>query len=155
MLVVSNTSPLNYLILTGYERVLPELFDSIVVPSAVSDELRSNLAPPVVQRWIASPPTWLSVVAVLSVPAELESLDHGEAEAIALALATKADLVLLDERKGRRAAQERNLNVVGTIGVLDTAAARGLLSLSDALKALERTSFRISPRLLRQLRARS
>jgi predicted nucleic acid-binding protein len=47
------------------------------------------------------------------------------------------------------------LNVVGTIGLLDAAAARGLLSLSDALNALERTSFRISPRLLRQLRARS
>lgn len=155
MLVVSNTSPLNYLILIGYERILPELFDSVVVPSAVSDELRSNLAPPVVQRWMASPPTWLAVVAVLSVPAELESLDHGEAEAIALALATKADLVLLDERKGRRAAQERNLNVVGTIGVLDAAATRGLLSLSDALNSLELTSFRISPRLLRQLRARS
>lgn len=88
-------------------------------------------------------------------PAELESLDRGEAEAVALALATKAELVLLDERKGRRAARELDLNIAGTIGVLDAAAACGLLSLSDALNALERTSFRISPRLLRQLRTRS
>jgi predicted nucleic acid-binding protein len=81
-------------------------------------------------------------------------LDQGEAEAIALAVALGAELVLLDERRGRRAARERQPNVTGTIGVLDAAATRGLIRLSEALDALVRTPFRISPRYLRELRSR-
>lgn len=82
------------------------------------------------------------------------SLDGGEAAAIGLALATKADLVLLDERKGRRVARERNLRIAGTLGVLESAAAQGLIRLPDALDDLAKTSFRISPKLLQQVRTR-
>ncbi len=155
MAVVSNTSPLNYLILTGYDHLLPELFGSVVLPEAVANELRSDLAPPVVRQWMSSLPAWISVSSVPTLPADLRSLDQGEAEAIALALATGAELVLLDERKGRRAARERHLNVAGTIGVLDAAATRGLIRLSEALDALAGTSFRISPKYLRELRSRA
>jgi predicted nucleic acid-binding protein len=153
--VVSNTSPLNYLILIGCDRVLAELFDSVVIPGAVSQELSSEHAPSPVREWMAARPSWIAVRQVAAVPADLRSLDVGEAEAIALALETSAELVLLDERRGRRAARERRVNVAGTLGVLDAAAARGLIELSETLDALARTSFRMSPRLLRQLRART
>jgi predicted nucleic acid-binding protein len=155
MAVISNTSPLNYLILTGYDHVLPALFASVVIPEAVARELSSDRAPPVVLQWMSSLPAWISVRSIPTLPADLHSLDQGEAEAIALAVATGAELVLLDERRGRRAARERQLNVAGTIGVLDAAATRGLIRFSDALDALVRTSFRISPRYLRELRSRA
>ncbi len=55
-------------------------------------------------------------------------LDAGEAEAIALAVERNADLIVLDERIGRRAAQRLGLTVVGTLGVLIAAKDRGLLA---------------------------
>jgi hypothetical protein len=45
-------------------------------------------------------------------------LDAGESESIALALELGADMVLMDEKEGRHAAQRLGLNVVGVIGVL-------------------------------------
>ncbi len=135
--------------------MLPELFGSIVIAEAVAHELISDLAPPVVLQWMSSLPAWISVESIPALPADLRSLDQGEAEAIALAVATGAELVLLDERRGRRAARERQLNGAGTIGVLDAAATRGLIRFAEALDALARTSFRISPRYLRELRSRA
>ena len=46
------------------------------------------------------------------------ALDPGEAEAIALALELSADLILLDERDGRSAAERAGLRVTGVLGVL-------------------------------------
>jgi predicted nucleic acid-binding protein len=45
-------------------------------------------------------------------------LDVGEAESIALALELKANLILLDEKEARHAAQRLGLKVMGVIGVL-------------------------------------
>ena len=45
-------------------------------------------------------------------------LDRGEAETIALALELGADLVLLDEKEGRHAAQRFGLRVIGVVGIL-------------------------------------
>ena len=57
---------------------------------------------------------------------------------IALAVECQADLILLDELAGRRAAQRMGLTVTGTLGVLIAAKDRGLLAsvrpLLDALR---------------------
>jgi len=100
---------------------------------------------------MASRPNWLEFREVTSTPAELRQLDDGEREAIALAQITGTPLILLDEKKGRQAARERGLTVAGTLGVIDLAARRGLVSLLDALKNLERTTFRASPQLIRAI----
>jgi predicted nucleic acid-binding protein len=154
MVVVSNTSPLNYLVLIGCDHVLPALFGGVLVPETVFNELDSEHAPPGVRRWVSRWPSWADVRPGTSLPAALQSLDGGEAAAIALALTTGAHLVLLDERKGRRVAREHSLRVAGTLGILDSAAAGGLIQLPAALDALAKTSFRISPKLLQQLRSR-
>ncbi len=41
MIVVSDTSPLNYLILIGEEELLPKLFGRVVIPNAVFGELQA------------------------------------------------------------------------------------------------------------------
>ncbi len=55
MIIVSNTSPLNYLILIGYINLLPELFQQIIIPQAVYRELSDASAPSPVQNKIGLP----------------------------------------------------------------------------------------------------
>ena len=148
MIVVSDTSPLNYLVLIELPYILPQLFERIVIPQAVRQELQSAAAPDAIKQFLGTDPDWLETRQASEIDPKLRRLDPGEREAIGIALASSADLVLLDERKGRKAARERGLAVSGTLRVLDLAAQRGLVSLSDALKRLQRTSFRASPRLI-------
>lgn len=151
MTIVSDTSPLNYLILIGLQDTLPALFDHVLIPEAVRHELRSPAAPQPVKDFFGTWPSWLDCRVVSRVPPALQQLDPGEQEAIALAQSEGASLVLLDEKKGRQAARDLGLTVSGTLGVLDRAARRGLVDLSDALKRLEQTTFRATPRLLRNI----
>jgi predicted nucleic acid-binding protein len=68
-------------------------------------------------------------------------LDEGERAAIALALAVKAELVLMDDREGVGIARGCGLAVTGTLGVLDLAARRGLIDLAAAFERLKTTTF--------------
>jgi predicted nucleic acid-binding protein len=155
MTVVSDTSPLNYLVITDLAHVLAALFGRIVVPDAVLGELQSPSAPELVRQWLLRIPPWVEVRTAPATRPELMGLDAGEREVISLGLEVKADLVLLDEARGRRAAVEQGLTVAGTLGVLQRAARRGLVDLPDAIDRLRRTTFRVSPRLLGSLNERA
>jgi len=61
VIVVSDTSPLNYLVLIEQVQVLPVLFGRVVVPPAVMAELQHAGTPAVVRAWAASPPPWLEI----------------------------------------------------------------------------------------------
>ena len=75
-------------------------------------------------------------------------LDAGEASSIALALETKNSLLIIDERKVRRIAQEFGVNIVGTLGIILRAKEKGLIdSVENLLLKLEKTDFRISDKL--------
>jgi predicted nucleic acid-binding protein len=153
--VVADAGPLNYLILIEAVEILPKLFGSVAIPSAVAAELGHPRAPLPVRQWIAEPPPWASVVP--PVPASFDAaarLDEGERAAIALALSSAADLLLIDDRDGVAAARALGLAAVGTIGVLDRAARRGWLDLQQAVARLRSTNFRASPSLLAALLAR-
>lgn len=99
MIVVSDTSPLNYLVLIDLQHILPELFERILIPSAVRDELQSAGAPEAIVQFMAAAPAWLETRQVSAVDPELQHLDRGEREAITLA-ALSVGTVLIDERKG-------------------------------------------------------
>jgi predicted nucleic acid-binding protein len=148
MIVVADTTPLNYLILTALTQILPELFGQIVVTQTVLRELQAPQAPEQVRDWIIHRPAWLIVKDVQREDVTLAYLDPGERETILLAQDLRADLILLDERSGRQEALRRGFHVVGTIGLLDRAAARGLIDLPTAIASLRQTNFRVSPRLL-------
>jgi predicted nucleic acid-binding protein len=152
MIVIADATPLNYLILIDQAELLPRLFDRILIPPAVFEELRHQETPDVVRRWIAGPPSWLQVQALRSVldPA-LAFLDPGEREAIALAEELHADQLLLDDADARREAARRSLPFIGTLGVLREAARRELLDLRVVLVQLQETSFFVDPALIESL----
>jgi predicted nucleic acid-binding protein len=152
MIIVSNTSPINYLILIGHINLVPELFDAIIIPQAVYSELSDASAPSPVQTWIATPPDWLKIQPV-SQPSDatLALLDPGEREAILLAQELNADLLLLDDMKARRTATERGLAITGILGILDQAATMKLIDLPAAVQNLQNTSFWASESLFQKL----
>ncbi len=117
MIVVSNTSPINYLLLIDQIDLLPYLFEKIIIPEVVRDEMLDPDAPPALQQWIANPPPWLMIQAVPVIDATLSSLDPGEQAAITLAQTLSADLLIIDERLGRQIARERGISIIGTLGI--------------------------------------
>jgi len=150
MIVVSDTSPLNYLILIGQEHVLPVLYDRVVTPPAVMRELLHPGTPERVKSWAASPPHWLEIVSPAKIDPTL-ALGAGEAEAIAVALQLQPDLMLIDERKASLVAIRLGLKVTGTVGVLDLAADKQLLDLPQAFASLRQTTFRGPEALMEEL----
>jgi predicted nucleic acid-binding protein len=152
-LVVADTGPINYLILIGHIELLPRVFERVVLPAAVQTEISNPVAPLVVQRWVASPPLWLELAETQDLD-PVAGLHKGEAAAIALAASLHADLLLMDERRGVRAAERQGLRVTGTLGVLDLAAECGLIDFAQAISALGRTTFRRPEGLLNALTAK-
>jgi predicted nucleic acid-binding protein len=146
MIVISDTSPINYLILTGEIDILEKLFRRIVVPQAVFSELQHTKTPQRVKDWIANAPSWLEVKqADASLFTPSKRIGNGEREAIALAIELKADAVLIDDRDGTQEARRQSLIAVGTVNLLERAAEKGLLDLPESLDRLGQTSFRMPP----------
>ncbi len=152
MIVVSDTSPLCYLLLIDLIEVLPQLFGRVIIPQRVRDELLAPGAPKVVQEWKSQPPDWLEVQTITAqIDAALNQLDLGEQEAITLALQLKADLILLDDLAARRIATQLQLEIVGLLGILGSAAKKGRVDFSAAIERLQQTTFRASPNLIQSL----
>lgn len=151
MIVVADTSPINYLLLIDQIDLLPRLFQAIIIPDVVRDEMVDPSAPSVLQQWINNPPPWLVVQAVSGIDETLNTPDPGEQAAITLAQTLPADLLIIDERLGRRVASDRGIPIIGTLGILDDAARQGLVELSDVIARLQQTNFRISRRIIQQL----
>ncbi|MCC7084918.1 MAG: DUF3368 domain-containing protein [Pirellulales bacterium] len=150
MIVVCDTSPLNYLVLIGQVEILPVLFGRIVAPPAVIAEMQHRGAPSEVREWALVPPQWLEIILPGTVAVTL-SLGAGEMEAISVAQELKAGLLLVDERKASAIAQRLGLQVVGTLNVLALAAERGLIDLQSAIGELRKTTFREPTKLVEEL----
>ncbi|MCL1465698.1 DUF3368 domain-containing protein [Argonema galeatum] len=119
MTVISNTTPLINFAAINRLDILQAMFGQIVIPQAVYDETTGSNFPDsqVVLQAIAS--GWLQVRQVSTIASEISpTLDQGEREAIALAIATSEQRILLDEREARQVAQSFGLQVIGSLGIL-------------------------------------
>lgn len=149
MTIIADTGPVNYLILIGEIEVLPALYHRILIPPSVSEELQRTRSPAQVRSWILYAPSWLEVRAPRRPPdAQLARLDAGERDAILLAEELSADQIIIDEMRGRREAERRQLPFTGTLGVIGAAAENGLLDLKSAIARLRQTSFHIAGNIL-------
>ncbi|MBN1489586.1 MAG: DUF3368 domain-containing protein [Phycisphaerae bacterium] len=147
MIVVSDASPLHYLVLIRLDDLLPRLFREVIVPPAVLAELAHARAPERVRAWVNQLPPWVQTCRPQQVEPNLR-LGPGETEAIALAQELRADLLLIDERRGAAIAKERGLAVIGVLGILELAAERRWIVLSNVLRDLQSTNCRISQQLI-------
>jgi hypothetical protein len=123
--------------------LLPQLFEKVVVPPAVALEVVSTVGVP---NWFVShaPPLPIDIRILEA------SLDAGETEAIAVALALGAEVVL-DDLQARRLALELGVPVVGVIGLISRAKRHGLVAtIRPDLEALRCFGFFLSDRLVTQ-----
>ena len=122
MIVVSDTTPLISLLKIGRLDLLEKLFGIVYVPQAVYRELTiderfSDEAEQIDKSTfvIVKEVTNMGAVNVLK---RATGLDQGESEAIVLSDEMNADILLMDEMKGRKVSEEMGIKVMGTIGVL-------------------------------------
>ncbi|MGH8553462.1 MAG: DUF3368 domain-containing protein [Methylococcales bacterium] len=138
MIIFSNTTPFIALASIGRLDLMPKLFGKIHVAAAVIEECAEGgriLVPNLCElEWIV--PVEDSQATRLPVQFEL---DRGEKQTIELALARKADKVIMDERLGRRYAEYSGLSVTGTLGVLMKAKSVGLIASFRAAAQAMRT----------------
>lgn len=154
MIVVSDTSPITNLAAIGQLDLLEKLYTSIIIPQAVYNEMVA-VGKVVPGAWEVQTFFWIQIQAVtnaqsvVDIQTSQDNIDLGEAEAIVLSLELNADLVLMDERRGRAVAIDYGLKVTGLLGVLVQAKRNGLIAgvkpLMDRL--IEQVDFRVGSQL--------
>ncbi|MFK7933199.1 MAG: DUF3368 domain-containing protein [Saprospiraceae bacterium] len=150
MVVICDTGPLSGLIQIGRLSLLKDLFQEIILPESVFlevekleqfgisiDEIRAA-------EWIRIETPRPSVL-----HKELAGkLDIGEIDAIVLAIQEQADRLLIDERAGRKVAEEYGIGIIGTVGCLrDAKKAKLITNVKTELDKLIETGHWISPKL--------
>jgi predicted nucleic acid-binding protein len=124
--IVSNAGPLIVLLKTGKISILKGLFQKVLVPMTVWEEITAKDYEKsifVKMEWIETKKIRNTELAIL-----LEKLiGKGEAEAIVLAKELRA-VLLMDDAKARKHAKLLNIEVIGTLGLLKLAKNRGLIS---------------------------
>ncbi|MFN6461630.1 MAG: DUF3368 domain-containing protein [Nostoc sp. DedVER02] len=157
MIVISDTSAITSLAAINHLKLLPQLYNQVTIPEAVYREL-ADIDPPVPGTTEVQTASWLKVRQVINreVVERLKNevtLDPGESEAIALALELDADLLLIDERRGRAEANRLGVKITGLLGILVEAKRKKLIvAVKPLMDVLIATSeFRVSSALYNQI----
>jgi uncharacterized protein len=148
MIIVSDTSPITNLFQIGKLHILEILFQQIVIPSKVFEELAEmpqQLDFIEKQEWIIVQP---AKNRILVEHLEL-NLDEGESEAIALAIELQAAYLIIDEYEGRAIAEQMGLKIVGLLGILIQAKTDKIIDKIKPIldELITQAGFRINPKL--------
>jgi len=150
---VSDSTAIIHLSRINALHLLQSLYGEILIPVAVREEICAGGRPQPGTLLLLNSP-WIKPVAVQS-PTILEKLrkhlDLGESEAIALAIETNADVLIIDEKKGRQAATALGRRIIGMIGVLLEAKKGGFITeIQPYLVLLRDTGFAMGDALFDQ-----
>lgn len=151
MIIVSDTSVITNLAAIEQLELIHQLYTTIIIPVAVYNEMVAvdRLVPGAIEvqtlSWILTQAV-TNIQGVIDIQTSEDNIDLGEAEAIILALELKAELILMDERRGRALAATYGLKVTGLLGILLQSKRQGLLSLVKPVmdRLIGEADFRIS-----------
>lgn len=158
MIVISDTTPLISLLKINRLDLLQQLFGSVQIPKGVFAELTDN-PKYLAEADIIKKTPFIYVVnkideGYVTLLRRSAGLDLGESEAIFLSDNGKADLLLMDEVRGREVATRMGIKIMGTIGILGIAYQDSIITKEEIKQSIEilRDSGRhISERLYEQL----
>ncbi len=155
--VISDAGPLIALAKVDSLFVPRVLFSRIRIPEAVRDECVRKPGEDTRRIEQAVDDGWIDVVSVKLKRADRPfslSLGKGETEAIQLALQTTQSLLIVDDRLARRRAGQRGLAYIGTVRMLLEAEERQVIRNAEVVvRRMTASGYRISPRILQQLKA--
>ncbi|MCM1127960.1 MAG: DUF3368 domain-containing protein [Lachnospiraceae bacterium] len=158
MIIISDTTPLISLLKIGRLELLNYLFGEIQIPYAVyreltaSDKFKQEAIEILQSEYIQKVDVGDKKSVALLMRAT--GLDEGESEAIILSDEIKADILLMDELKGRQVAKQMGIKIMGTVGILMTAFERKLLSadeIKQCINVMKNNGRHISEQLYEQL----
>lgn len=149
--IVINTGPIIALVAAlGDLRVLESLYQRVLVPLEVSNEIRAKgsrkfaVAEFDEAFWLEKRTSPLSIAPFLS-----NSLDLGEASVIQLALDENIQTVCIDEAAGRRIARLNGLSLTGSIGILLRAKKEGYsFSMQTAIQRMRNKGIWLSKKVV-------
>lgn len=153
MIIVSDTSPLVWLLHLNQINLLKDLFVNVIIPTAVFSEL---IKAKIINEKILQANSFIQI----KTPADRKKveelkllLDEGESEAIVLSMELKTDLLLIDEAPGREIARQFGIPIKGILGVLLQAKEKNLINEVKPLieKLQTEINFRINNNLLRKI----
>lgn len=155
MIVVSDTTPLITLMKISKLDLLRDLFGEVFIPDAVFKEVTGNSSFQNEADQIRQS-AYIKVVSVqdrerIKLIQRVTGLDLGETEAIVYADESKADILLIDEQKGRQVAHNMNLPMSGSMGIIAEAFNKGLITVEESeniVETLRLSNIRISEKLL-------
>ena len=154
MIVISDTTPIISLLKANHLELLEKLYGNVLIPEAVYQELTSNPAYEK-EAEIVKMAKFLSSVTVenkktVRALRNVTGLDIGESEALILYDEQKADLLLIDERKGRNVAKQRKVKYIGTAGILMLAYDLGLMGqaeIKNCMNAMLESQIRLDTKI--------
>ena len=141
MIVISDTTPILSLLKAGYLGLLEKLYENVLIPEAVYRELTENPAYLEEAEFIKTM-GFFSVTAVENIKSvnilrSVTGLDAGESEALIMYDEKNADLLLMDEHKGRRVAKQLKVKYIGTVGILMLAYDKGYIRQAEVKECLD------------------
>ncbi|PIG90630.1 DUF3368 domain-containing protein [Gloeocapsopsis sp. IPPAS B-1203] len=157
MIVISDTSAITNLVAIRHLHLLFQLYNQVIIPEAVYREL-TDAEPSAPATLKLQAVSWLEVKQIanrkiVKLLQEKVRLDPGESEAIALTLELNADLLLIDERRGRAEANRLGLRITGLLGILVEAKRQNLVAAVKLLmdNLIVTSQFRVSSALYYQI----
>ena len=157
MTVISDTSAITNLAAIHNLQLLLQLYSQVMIPEAVYREL-ADIDPPVPGTLEVQRASWLEVREIVNreVVERLQDevrLDSGESEAIAVALELNADMLLIDERRGRAKADRLGVRITVLLGILVEAKQKNLIVAVKPLidELIAKSEFRVSSALYSQI----
>lgn len=158
MIVIADTTPVISLLKIERLSLLQQLFGEVFIPDAVYAELTSDKRFADEAYAVASAsymkPVSVSNPGAVRILRMAEGLDQGESEAIVLTDELKADVLLMDEAKGRAVSGRMGITVMGTVGILISAYEDGLITSEEArtcIDGLQKSGRHIGERHYRML----
>lgn len=136
MIIISDTTPIISLLKINRLNLLEKLFGEVLIPNAVYNELTTNkrfsdeaeliIHASYIKTVSVSNPEAVRILRMAT------GLDQGESEAVVLTDELKADILLMDEAKGRTISTQMGITVMGTIGLLISAYEDNLITSEEA-----------------------
>jgi predicted nucleic acid-binding protein len=155
--IIVDSSPLIVLLKSDLEYILPELFEEIIVPESVWQEILAGKQDDIAKQKLPSL-SWIKQDSTTTSSDIIESfnLGKGETAVLNLALTITQSRVMLDDFAARKCAKLLEIPFLGTGGALILAKQKGLISsVSEALARVQNEGLWLSDEIIELIKQKA